>query len=348
MEPMAIDSLSCHPRTVIVAQLAFIGDMVFTTPLLSQIAATWPAARIIVTGRPGALEVLEDDPRFAALIPYDKDGADRGASGLWRVSRKLAAFDPDLFLGVSRSGRTALLGLLTRAPLRVGFSEPGRHWAYHRQIQRNDRERKFPERPLALLEPLGIPIRPRAMDLKVSEDRRRVAREGLVAAGWNGEPLLGIAPGAHYATKRWPEAHWARFLALVQEKTSLRPALYGGPAEEALIERLLAGAPKALDRRGIGIRGVMADLTWAALYVGGDSGPAQMARALSIPTVVLHGPTDPVPLADGRPYTVLSLGLDCQPCSTSGDPACPLGHHRCLTGLLPEKVLAALPRSFST
>lgn len=348
MEAMAIDSLSTSPRTVIVAQLAFIGDMVFTTPLLSQIAETWPTARIIVTGRPGALEVLEDDPRFAALVPYDKDRADRGVPGLWRVSRKLAACEPDLFLGVSRSGRTALLGFLTRAPLRVGFSEPWRQWAYHRQIPRNDRERKFPERPLSLLEPLGIPARPRAMELIVNEDRRRAAREGLLAAGWKGEPLLGIAPGAHYATKRWPEEHWARFLTLVQEKTPLRPALYGGPAEEGLIERLLAGAPGALDRRGIGIRGVMADLTWASLYVGGDSGPAQMARALAIPTVVLHGPTDPLPLADGRPYTVLSLGLDCQPCSTSGDQVCPLGHHRCLADLLPEKVLDALPRSFST
>ena len=34
--------------------------------------------------------------------------------------------------------------------------------------------------------------------------------------------------------------------------------------------------------------------------------------------------------------------LTCQPCTLHGRPACPKGHHRCMTDLGPDAVLAAL------
>lgn len=330
------------PRTIVVAQLAFIGDMVFSTPLLRALVQRWPEAFLVVVGRPGAVEVLEDFPGLGERIAYDKEGSDAGPGGIWRLSRVLRGLRPDWFLGVSRSGRTALLGLLSGSSLRAGFSGGWRSWAYTHPIPRDDAERTFPERPLALLEALGFPANPQPLELGVSMPRRKAAGEALRQAGWQGEPLLAIAPGAHFPTKRWPERHVARFLDLVLGGGLFRPALYGGPEEEALIDRLLSGRPQVLDRRGIGIRGVAAELTWAAAFVGGDSGPAHIARALGTPAVILHGPTDPRPLADSRPYPGISLGLPCQPCSPRGHEVCPLGHHACLEEMGPERVLGVL------
>jgi ADP-heptose:LPS heptosyltransferase len=89
----------------------------------------------------------------------------------------------------------------------------------------------------------------------------------------------------------------------------------------------------------------MADLSLATAFVGGDSGPAHIARALGVRAVVLYGPTNPELLADGRPYSVLSRGLPCQPCSVRGDAACPLVHHACLEEMAPEAVLEAVLRT---
>ena len=104
-----------QPDSIVVAQLAFIGDMVFSTPLLAALRERFPAARIAVVGRPSALGVLADHPCVDAVVPYDKDSADRGLGGLWRVGRALRSARPDLFLGVSRSTRTALLARLSGA-----------------------------------------------------------------------------------------------------------------------------------------------------------------------------------------------------------------------------------------
>ncbi len=329
------------PRSIVVAQLAFIGDVVFTTPLIDELAELWPGAAIAVVGRPRSVEILDDHPAVAALIPYDKDDADRGLAGASRAARGIRERRPDMFLGVSRSLRTAFLARVSGARRRVGFAGPGRWLAYNRRVERDD-ARCFPERPLVLLEALGHRPRPRPMHLVVGDARREEARRSLAAAGWRGEPLLALAPGAHFATKRWPERHVARFLDLLAADGRLRPALYGGPEEDGLIARLLTGRPAILDRRGIGIRGVLADLTQARVFVGGDSGPSHMARALGTPAVVLYGPTAHEPLRDGRPYVELFRELPCRPCSPRGDAVCPLGHHACLEGMAPEDVLRAV------
>ena len=182
------------------------------------------------------------------------------------------------------------------------------------------------------------------MRLVVDEPRRRAAAQRLVAAGWRGEPLLAVAPGAHYATKRWPVERFAALLALARDRGGFRPALYGGPAETPLLDALRAACPGALDRRAAGIGGLVAELTQAAAFVGNDSGPTHIARALGVPTIALHGPTDPDALRDGRPYHALALGLPCQPCSSSGDPQCPLGHHACLRALSEDAVWAEMTR----
>ncbi len=332
------------PRSIVVAQLAFIGDMVFTTPLLEELAERWPAAELAVVGRAAALEVLAGDPRVASLLAYDKAGADRGVRGLARVAGFVRERRPEVFFGVSRSARTSLLARGSGAAVRVGFSGRGQGLGYTHLVPRDDAGRNFPARPIALLEPLVGPVPPRPLRLVVDDGRRRAARERLVDAGWRDEPLLAVAPGAHYATKRWPVTRYAALLALARERGGFRPALYGGPAEAPLLDALRAACPDALDRRDAGVGGLVAELTHAAAFVGNDSGPTHIARALGVPAIALHGPTDPDALRDGRPYHALALGLPCQPCSASGDPRCPLAHHACLAALDEATVWAELSR----
>lgn len=326
-----------------VAQLAFIGDMVFSTPLLASLRHYWPDAELLVVGRPAALEVLEDHPSAPTLVPYDKD-RDRGWSALRSAASALRRWQPDLCLAVSRSFRTALLTRWSDASTRVGFRTRGCRWAYTHTIDRSDSTTSFPLRPLRLLRSLGLEPKPEPLLLAVSDQRREASAEQLRLAGWSGGPLLAIAPGAHYATKRWPEMHYIQLLQKIERDTDWWVALYGGPIEEPLMQRLAQGRARVAVRHGIGIRGVLSELPHAQIFLGGDSGPAHMARALGVPAVILHGPTDPRPLSDGREYPALALGIECQPCSPHGDAVCPLKHHRCMVDLTPERVFETLER----
>jgi heptosyltransferase-2 len=68
-----------------------------------------------------------------------------------------------------------------------------------------------------------------------------------------------------------------------------------------------------------------------------------LATAVGRPVVALFGPT--VEAFGFFPYkarsTVLQLPLTCRPCSSKGGPRCPLVHHQCMEGILPDQVLNA-------
>jgi heptosyltransferase-2 len=71
-----------------------------------------------------------------------------------------------------------------------------------------------------------------------------------------------------------------------------------------------------------------------------------MATGVGTPVVAIFGPT--VEQFGFFPYharsIVLQRDLACRPCSSSGTPACPLGHHRCLADIAPAEVAQALER----
>ena len=122
----------------------------------------------------------------------------------------------------------------------------------------------------------------------------------------------------------------------------LHPVLLGGPGEKTLAEAVQARAgARCLDTTGNPVGEALAILARSAVCVGGDTGLVHAARALGVPTVAVFGPTTPSAHEMGRRERAFALGIDCSPCSAHGQRRCPLGHHRCLRDLTPERVLDA-------
>src|SRR5688572_7419725 len=85
----------------------------------------------------------------------------------------------------------------------------------------------------------------------------------------------------------------------------------------------------------------------AAVYIGGDSGPLHIAATTHTPIVALFGPTlaeRSMPWRDPRWFAeAIDAGpLPCRPCHQRH---CEPGDFRCLTGLSPERVVAAAERA---
>ena len=70
--------------------------------------------------------------------------------------------------------------------------------------------------------------------------------------------------------------------------------------------------------------------------IANDSGLMHIASALNKPIVAIYGSTHPdwaPPQSDH--HAIMYLGLECQPCVQK---VCPLGHHHCMTKILPTTV----------
>ncbi|GIW87482.1 MAG: hypothetical protein KatS3mg108_1806 [Isosphaeraceae bacterium] len=154
-------------------------------------------------------------------------------------------------------------------------------------------------------------------------------------------PLLAVHLGAGTAAKRWPLPHWesliARFL-----RDGWRVVVIGGPEEAAL--RLRLTHAQLRDWTGLlTVPQTTALLERADLFLGADSGPAHLAAAAGVPSVILFSGTNRV--AQWRPWSrhalVLRHRVPCAPCHRK---ICPLADHPCLAGLSPERVHRAARR----
>ncbi|MCB9546101.1 MAG: glycosyltransferase family 9 protein [Myxococcales bacterium] len=300
----------------VVISTAFLGDVIFTAPLVDNLLAAGFAVDLVA--RPGYGELLATRPGVTPL-PFDKRGADAGLAGLLRLGARLRARRPGLVLGAHPSTRSGLLAALTGAPRRLGWGPVG----YHQRVPRGPR---FVEDARALGVAAGIP------DVVARPGRR----PGPAAPGLPAGAPIALVPGSRVATKRWPTAHW-RTLAAGLRAAGHPVCWLGGPGEAGLAAD---DGPGVFDAT---LPATAALLARCAAAVGGDSGLLHLARAVGTPVVMLFGPTGSAPHpADPGRLDVERADLPCRPCSPHGPPRCPLGHHACLAEVLPATVLAAV------
>jgi heptosyltransferase II len=323
-----------EPSHVAVIQTAFLGDVVFTSPLVRALTLAWPRARVRFVCRPKAVPLARCIPGVAEAVGYDKDGAHRGPAGLWRAARALRGVE--VAVVPHPSLRSALLARLSGARVRVGPAYRAVRALYTVPVPPRDRE-PFVERWLDLARALGFDA-PNELRLtappQAVEEAARLLGDG---------PCVGLVVGSEWAPKRWPPEHFAA-LADRLAAEGLRPVLLGAPDERPLAEGVLRSlrAARPLDLVGNGIvesLGVIARLRAA---VGGDTGLLHVARALGTPALLLFGPTDPGAHTLEPHAQALRLGLPCQPCHAHGQRACPLQHHDCLRKLEVDRVWGAL------
>lgn len=177
--------------------------------------------------------------------------------------------------------------------------------------------------------------------LRVSQSAEAVARATALLP--DGRPWVGVAPGAAWATKRWPVERFGE-LAVTLQTAGYRVALLGGPMDAALLERFRVACPPDVDLSPEPLPVLAAALARCRAMVGNDSGLVHVAQAVGSRAVALFGPTSVRRWGPAAPSEAVSLRLACAPCTNHGSERCPLGHHGCLAKLPVDRVLETLRR----
>ncbi|HVZ48666.1 MAG TPA: lipopolysaccharide heptosyltransferase II [Gemmatimonadaceae bacterium] len=329
----------------LVVQTSFLGDTVLTTPLIAELARRGP---VDVVTTPAAAGLLAHSPCIRDLIPYDKRGAAAGIGGLLRLASRLRAARYDAAYLAQGSARSAALAFLARVPRRVGFDTSAGRWLYTERVAHRG-DRHHAERLWRLAAGASAPdpdpevVRPRLFP----GDADRGAVDALLAAApRDGAPLLALAPGSVWSTKRWPH-----FTALAARLAPLyRLAIVGSATDRPLAADLAAavGAARVVDATGRLSLLASAELIGRCVaIVTNDSAPLHLASAMDVPTVAIFGPTVPAfgfgPLATRRAIAE-HPAMPCRPCDAHGPRACPLGHWKCMRDVEPAHVFDAVLR----
>ena len=327
----------------LVIQTSFLGDVILTTPLIGELAGRGPVD-VIVT--PQGAAVLANNPDIRTVIRYDKRGTYGSALGLWQTIRQVRSRRPyDAAYLAQGSFRSGLLATLTGAKERIGFaSSTGR--ALYTTQRRYMPERHHAERLWSLAvsddaRPSREQVRPRLYPS--DEDRQRI--DALLRKNGNtSDPVVAIAPGSAWGTKRWP--YYVELAARLS--TDFRIAIIGSGADEEIAAQITAAVPEGCVINSVGSLSLLASaelIGRAQAIVTNDSAPQHLASAMGTPTLTIFGPTVPEfgfgPLAERKAVAGLE-GLTCRPCHRHGPQRCPLGHWRCMRELTPEYISSLL------
>jgi len=340
---MAASPLSAA-RSIVVFRALMLGDWLCATPALRALRAAAPHARIALCGLPWTAALAQRLPMVDDFLPFPGHPAlpeqAPGAGSLNEFFARAHVRRFDLALQMHGSGGVvndivAALGARTTA----GFAVPGTEKGLDIVCPWPDRGHEI-DRCVALAAALGAPSRGRALEFRLQDEDRRVARSLLTAAGIHGRYVV-VHPGAQLPSRRWSPARFARVADALAEAGW--QVVVTGSAGEAELARAVCAAmrhPAAnLCGRTPSLWTLGALVADATLVVANDTGVSHVAAALRTPSVIVASGSDVerwAPL-DRACHRVHWHATACRPCAHA---TCPTAHE-CADGVPADAVIAS-------
>ena len=303
------------PKKVLFIATRQIGDVLVTTPLISQARELWPDAEFHFLGYRGKLEMLKGNPDITQMIETsDRPKLKEYCSLFFKLFQRY-----DLAVVTQPSDRAYVYGLVA-AHHRVGVlgghpqgltdqdkakkskSDKQNSWkkaiclhtvdvdyfAQHVITEKlrlleifNKNPQELFAKAVSVTAPAGDPITPSI-------------------AGQLHSPYVMVHPGPLTAYKRWPLAYWQTLIAWIA-KQGWQVVLSASPAKQdlQLNQDILSLLDQETRKHVIDTAGLLSIpqtgtlIRGAVAYVGVDTSITHLAAACNTPTIALFGPTPP-------------------------------------------------------
>lgn len=327
--------------TVLVLRFSAVGDVLLTTPALDALRTAWPHARIVYGTKEFIGDMIRHHPAVDQVVGLQK------GEGVREYTRRLKATGFTTVLDLHDKLRSRMIHLLT--PTRPIVRWKNRSSLDNAKIWLGLRgfEAPAPTADLfhrAVQKLVGRELPRGRMRYYPGPDDKDRAREMLGAAGVDlKRPIVGMAAGANWATKRWPPEYFHELAGRITA-AGYQLALNGGPGETELSRSIGGGRPGVFDFTGATLAEMGGIIEHCTAFVANDSGPMHMARAMGVPTLAIFGSTDPAMFEYEEQGLAYLDDLECSPCSFYGRKVCPQKgqHFRCMRDQKPEQVWQAL------
>lgn len=310
-----------------------------TTALLPNLRAQWPNAKITVATKMAFAPVFDRNPNVDHVMVFDGPGRPFSQLAIdvrrqhWDVVVDLHANVRSWFLRlVAGGGWTVVVDKVVGPRYALLFTK--------RTPERLNKSVR--ERILATLEAIDVPLVSTETQLFSADPKPILETWGAPKDG----QLIGIAPGARHATKRWPAARFAEAANRLGAIPNTTVLILGDRSDKAVAAEVASQltVPHVNLAGKTSLSDLIAVTSKLSFLLTNDSGLLHIGEALKVPLVAIFGPT--VRAFGFGPYRATSrvaevVNLHCRPCTLHGDERCPLGHHKCMEDVDVNAVLFA-------
>jgi lipopolysaccharide heptosyltransferase I len=336
-------------RRICLIKPSALGDVVQALPVLSALRGRFPQAHIAWVVNRSYAGLLADHPHLDEIIAFD-----RGAGGMWsraawrgfaELNASLRERRFDLAVDLQGLLRSGLMARATGAARRVGLSDTreGARFCYTDVVSMPAAPTSAVERYWLVAAAIGAEdaVKQFVVCLGAS-DRDWAAR----AVGRHSGLRVAIHPGARWATKRWPAAHFAELARRIGREFDAAFILVGGPEESSAAAELESSlASRTINLVGkTTLKQLAAVLGDVDVVITNDSGPMHLAAAVGTPVVGIFTCTSP---ERARPFGPGHLLVSSKVwCAASYLKKC--ARMDCMTELVPDHVWPAVRAHIAT
>ena len=278
---------------VLVIRLGAFGDIVHTLPLLSDLFRAGITVDWLVEQRWACL--LEGHPFLRRVVSITKSGPGLGPiqrlRQLLAARQRILAGQYDLVIDAQGLAKSCAFAVLSGAPVVVGHGWPRARegtWIGHLLRSRCDATHVI-DQQRALAEVLGISTAGPWRFVFPDWRQQRLGMDAwLTERGLHHPWMLNV--GAGWPTKVWPLERQIAFAQAVRAAGHPLVVVWGGKAELAIADQVVAAAPGAHLAPPTTLPELAGLLDRAAVLVSGDTGPLHLAFAQGVPCIGLFGP----------------------------------------------------------
>ena len=332
------------PKKILIIRLSSIGDILLSTPFIRQVRYTFPQAQIDFVIKDIYKDLLIHCPHINELYCVHLN---KGKEELSRLKQNLTGKKYTIVFDLHNNFRSNFLKRTIDADTvrTIQKSKIKQSLLVWFKINFYKQDIPIPARYNAVAEDFDITDDGKGLELFWDDDTTRTAEDKALSFGLESDkPIIGLAPGAGFYTKRWPAKKYKDLIDLIRKK-EFQIAVFGGAEDEEI------GSYLKEQCNVVNFSGQLTLLETACLIakckvlVSNDSGLMHMATAVQTPVVAIFGST--VKELGFFPYRAMAHviennDLTCRPCSHIGRRKCPREHFKCMEDITPEQVYNGL------
>ncbi|MBS1559151.1 MAG: glycosyltransferase family 9 protein [Bacteroidetes bacterium] len=328
-----------HPRSFLIIQTAFIGDVVLATGLIEKLHQHYPESKIDFLLRKGNEGLLVGHPFVREVLIWDKKQSK--IKNLFMLIRCIRTKRYNVVVNVHRFASSGMITVFSGAEIKIGFSKNPLSFLFTQRLAHSINNIHEAARNHKLIEKLTDS---QYANPKLYPSQNDFEKVNLFKKG----KYICLAPTSVWFTKQLPAEKWIDLLVLLRDRYA-HYYLLGAPGDFNTCESIrLASANENV----INLAGKLSFLESAALMKDAemnfvnDSAPMHIASAMNAPVTAVFCSTVPAfgfgPLSKQSFIVETNEKLVCRPCGLHGYKDCPKGHFKCAYTITAEQLMSVL------
>ncbi len=340
--------MQIKPSRILVFELNWMGDILFSFPLLRALRIAYPESYISCVVVPRYVDLLINNPWINDVhVLSDDNNITTIIEKLEFISMiKKEKYDTCFLLKPSRI--KALMAMFAGIENRIGFA--GKNSPLTCEIEMPPASIHRVDQLLALAAAMDISEADGTYEYYIPEEVDEKALE--IIHGLNGglNRIVALNPGGNWDLKRWPKENYIKFTKGLLDKFKDVEVIVTGAKKDIKLANEIVD--EVDDKRCYSAAGITGPNELAGIFkrcelmISADSGPMHLASAVGVTTISLFGPTSAdITGPRGKKNNIVIKGeVSCKvPCYVN---KCPLNLD-CMKSIKPEDVLKVAVRELS-